>query len=625
MRILHVIKNSFDKELREANLVPISEKLKFCCETRVPLGQRAELFRNQITHEWRIVPKATAVLAAACGDFATFQEHQQRLESVVPKLAGNSEAVSKILADALEQQILLPMSRFRRHFFDLLTVSQQQHIGIVAVPTRNRPQTLRTLLQGLVLNLEAFGRTIELLIVDDSDIPEMQRENLRVLEACTSSPNVSTRYANGEDRREFACALARESGVELELALFALTNIYHFPVAPGAARNAILFASAGECVLYLDDDVQCRWVTVPDSTDGFEFNPNAFNGHFFADSADVELCHFVHEDLLALHEHLLNVSRSTLEHTTTTANVVDFSGLSPGLLQHMGSGNSSIVASFFGLLGDAAIDDPLQYFLQGPETLAALTSSEEFYRNALSNRMILRGARGFLITKELECMSYCMALNHQELLPPFLPVQRAEEMVFGSLLMKCVPGVLFGVVPRAILHKPQPARGFAPEAAFDRAGKFTAGELINLLIATTSVHGVSRGDRLLSVAGQLKTVARLDDRDLMKLLRKRIEPALVFQIQQLELALQKLLCVPDFLANDILRLRDCCMSALNDRDFTVPYDFETLWPAHECRARFRQLIWRFACLLEKWPALLDAANSLRAQGIEFFKPVGSRR
>jgi hypothetical protein len=603
----------------------MSEKFKYCSGTRVQLGEKTELFRSQVTREWRMVPKATAALAAACSEFATLHEHQRRLESIVPKLAGNPEAVSRILADAVEHRMLLSLSGFRRRFLDLLTASQQHHIGMIGIPTRNRPKTLRTLLQGLVANLELFGRKVELLIVDDSETPEMQQENLRVLESFSSSPGVTARYANGEDRREFAYSLAEESGVNPELALFALTNVYGYPVSVGAARNAILFASAGECVLYLDDDVQCRWAVVPGSTDGFQFDPNAFNGRFFADAADVELCHFVHEDLLKLHERLLNVSRWSLEDSTAAANEVDFSGLSSGLLQHMSSGNSMVLASFLGLLGDAAIDDPLQYFVQGPETLAALTSSEELYRNALKNRMILRGARSYLITKELECMSYCMALNHKDLLPPFLPVQRAEEMVFGSLLMRCVPGALFGVAPRAILHRPQPARSFAPEAAFDRAGKFTLGELINVLITTASVHGVSRRDRLLSAGEQLKSIARLDDDDLAERLRKCMEPSLVFQIQQLELALQKLHPVPEFLANDTLRLRDGCLSALNQRDCTVPYDFERLWLPQECRVRFRQLIGRFASLLEEWPALMDAANSLRARGVQLFNPVETGR
>src|SRR5579859_5658211 len=123
-------------------------------------------------------------------------------------------------------------------------------------------------------------------------------------------------------------------------------------------------------------------------------------------------------------------------------------------------------------------------------------------------------------------------------------------------------------------HSAQAAtpRSFAPEAAFDRAGKFTVGELINLLITTAYVHGVSRRDRLLSVAEQLKSIARLDDDDLVERLRKCTEPPLVFQIQQLELALQKLDPAPEFLANDILRLRDGCLSAMNQRDCNVAYD-----------------------------------------------------
>lgn len=598
----------------------MTTKFKYYPGGRTRLGSRHELFRSPLTKEAVIVPKDVAFIAALCTEPASIREHSARINSLVAKPLPDPLAWEQKLEQAVNSRLLLSLDEVRNYLLDRLAVlPRSKAIDMIGIPTRNRPAQLQRLLSGLSEHLAFFQRAVEILVVDDSESTEMQAANIRVLAMFADDAGMTIRYGNRERRKAFARSLAESASLPVAAVSFALSGYDEYPVSVGACRNAILLDSIGHCLLYLDDDVQCRLAAIPGAQQGLSFRPDNYYGRFFIDRDEIESCEFVNEDLLGAHERILNTDRNTVQ--VALAESAGVSAVPMTFLKHIAGGNAAVVASFTGLLGDAAMDDPLPYFVHGPETLATLTQSESLYRAAIKNRLIFRGARANLITDQHDYMSYCMGIDNTDLLPPFMPVQRAEELVFGSLLCRCIPGALFGTIPRAILHQPGGVREFGTHAAIHRAGKFTVGEMICDLIQADNAKGCGRAEVMISTGRRLKEAVSLRDCDLRDYLRLAVEPIVARQLQALELALEQLPHNPDFWVDDVLRIKAACLSSLNNRDFSVASDLEAIWEPVECRRRFRQLTGQTAELLSYWPEIVAATRSFQEKGGGICQPL----
>ena len=590
----------------------MTTKFKYYPCEHVRLGMQHELFQNLLTQETVVVPKELALIAALCTEPAELREHAVRVNSLITKPLQDPAEWEKFLVQAVESQLLLSLDQVRDYLLEHLAVlPQRRAIDMIGIPTRNRPAQLEVLLSGLSEHLARFHRSIELLVIDDSESEEMQVANQRVLAKFEDCPEMRLCYGNREMRKSFAHSLAEYAGLPPTVVSFALCGDDEYPVSVGACRNSILLDSAGHCLLYLDDDVQCRLAAVPGARQGLSFRADNYYGRFFTEREEIEACEFVHEDLLGAHEQVLNMDRNFVERALAGPAGIDVADVPRTLLKRIAGGNATVVASFIGLLGDAAMDDPLPYFVHGPATLAVLAHHEALYRAALRNRLIFRGPRATLITDQHDYMSYCMGIDNTDLLPPFMPVQRGEELVFGTLLSRCVPGALFGTIPRVVLHQPGEPRDFGADAALRRIGKFTVAEMICCLIRADGPKGGSRAELMISAGQRLRDAISLSDPELRGYLRRALEPILVRQLQALDMALEKLPHDPNFWVEDVLQFKATFLEALQHQDFSLASDLEAIWGPSENRRRFRQLAERAAELLSCWPKIAAAARSFR--------------
>jgi len=536
--------------------------------------------------------------------------------------AGSEAGWKNTLVQAVEDGLLSSAEDVHeRVAAGLACLPRRRVIEMVGIPTRNRPALLKRLLMGLAENLRRFERKVEVLVVDDSDSMQMQVANCEVISALADDSFLRIRYGNRDTRNRFASQLARESGVSEEVVSFALANNTDYPVSTGATRNAILLESAGHCVLYLDDDIQCRLAAIPGSREGVAFQADPLKTWFFAHPDDIETCYFTADDLLGLHEKVLNIDQNVARTRNLDGAPVDISGLSSRFLNRIEKGNAAVAVSLMGIVGDSGLDDPLVYYILGTETLSRLTKTAELYHAALTNRQILRGPQSICVSDQCECHSGCMGIDNIDLLPPFMPVMRGQDLVFGSLVVKCVPGGLFGVVPRAILHRPAERREFAQNAAPHRVGKFMTGETLGFLIGGESFRGLSRGGLIRTLGARLQELEDQDVHDLQMHIRSAVTPMLVSWMQQLDASIDNHSKVSNFWIKDALDIKAAIVSALNDRDYSVPSDLEHVFGAVEGRGRFRDLVKKFASLLQAWPAIVESTKVLQAKGKRICWPM----
>ena len=217
-----------------------------------------------------------------------------------------------------------------------------------------------------------------------------------------------------------------------------------------------------------------------------------------------------------------------------------------------------------------------------------------------------------------------MGLDNQDLLPPFMPVMRNQDLVFGSLIIKCVPGALFGFIPRGILHLPSRQRKLALGAAALRAGRLMSGESLGFLIGFAQIRGRSRQDLFQSLAVRLKELTSEEAAGLEGLIRSAVEPILVSWIEQLDKIMESSGSSP-FWLKDVLELKAAILSVLKERDYSVPWDLEQVFGPAEGQRHFRKLIGQFAALLHNWAEIVESARLFLAKGEGICLPIRESR
>jgi hypothetical protein len=84
-------------------------------------------------------------------------------------------------------------------------------------------------------------------------------------------------------------------------------------------------------------------------------------------------------------------------------------------------------------------------------------------------------------------MSYCMGLDNRSLLPPFLPVGRNEDGVFGVTLGLTDENALFAHLPYGVIHDSQRPSSYAEDEKMVSARRTRLSDLI-LWLTQRSMH-----------------------------------------------------------------------------------------------------------------------------------------
>jgi hypothetical protein len=463
-------------------------------------------------------------------------------------------------------------------------------------------------LKSYLENCRVHGRAAEFVVTDDSPSAEVQGGNRAALQRLERDVNVQIRYAGRAEKSRFAKALARESAVPLDTIRFALLGDPRCALSTGANRNCVLLDTAGALVLSVDDDTQCRIAAAPERDDAVAFysgyDPSEF--WFFPDRARaLASVAFVEVDVLGCHEALLG------------SDVADVGGPADA------TGRVAITLS--GLIGDSGMASPRHYLtLTGPSR-ERLVASPDDYRSAFRSREVLRTVRRPTISAGSFCMTTFLGLDNRSLLPPFFPVQRNADGVFGLLRQKCMAGSHMAFLPWALLHAPEASRAFSPdEVRSDAAGIRMADVVIACVLGHQAGKGrVTDATRLRRLGKHLQGLGSSTLPDFEAHLRSLLRYRAHAFITTLQSRLQTYGASPPFWAEDVTQVTELMLKATTTEDYVVPRDLRHGQDAEQARRLSQQLVAGFGQLLEAWPTLVAAATRLRARGSRLTDPIGA--
>jgi hypothetical protein len=583
---------------------------------RFPVGEGEELVYSPLTRQAMKLSNRSVRLIQGCRTFATLDEHAAGLCRELNLGPLQADAVRNQLGELARAGFLVPLSKllgmFRRG-----EPPTPARITTLAVPTRDRTQSLERCLTSFITNARRHERALDIVVADDSGDPTVRSQNRALLEGLKTRHAIRIFYAGPEERARFADALARHADLPRDDVRFGVLNEELCPVSTGASRNALLLHAVGEALLQVDDDTICHLAPVRNAQAGLalssERDPTEF---WFPGEQDPLPPGDGEPDFLALHEKLLGkgLGDCLTEIGPDAGPNLDRAGA--GFFRALEHNGGQVLATVAGVMGDSGMGAPTYFLSLAGPSRERLLRTEEAYRRVLYRQQVQRAVTRPTVSDGTFCMALNLGLDNRDLLPPFTPFQRNQDGVFAVLLRTCFAGGYIGLVPWMVHHQAPAPRVISPEEFWRSATQVTTGQILHALVSSFSPgpHKKDRCKNLQALGRSLEEWGSAAPADFEELVSLLLWNQASRRMGQLESQLRAANGQPAFWADDVRRYLAAMREALADRKYAVPHDLADMITSRQAPGFLQHLVRRFGRFLQIWPNMVVAAKELRGSG-----------
>jgi hypothetical protein len=296
--------------------------------------------------------------------------------------------------------------------------------------------------------------------------------------------------------------------------------------------------------------------------------------------------------------------------------LLDLHAAEPGFDRRLRLWGGQLRVTMAGVLGDSGIG-ATGYLFVDAESQKRLTRSEAEYLAAVRSRQILRCVRRTTISEGTSFLAANLGLDNRSLLPPFMPVQRNSDGLFGRLLRLCFRDAYMGHLPWAVLHDPERPRQQDLEAYWQHIRNVRTPDLMAHLLQASDAPYDGLGDAasLRRLGAQFSDWGSLDAMEFEEVLRKQVwrSAATVFSTASNP---ERPPAEQEFYARYRQKYADILRERVTERDYLLPSDLQQAGGEEQVRALVQEIVRRFGELLQAWPEIYSAALRLRARGVE---------
>lgn len=544
-----------------------------------------------------------------CREFRSLDEHVARVVSVIPGLAGQGDAVRRVLTGLIDRGLL-------RSDGDFLSALQRDEgaappaLKTLVVRACDRPEQLAALLQSLSEHGKRFDRRDCVTLIDDSRSGDAAREHARALQSYAETTGASGRYIGRDQTRALVERLikARPEAKEALAALLLPRNGTGF--GGGRGYNLAMLLTAGQRLALIDDDYRLPFHRAHGALDGLDPSPAARFGARFHDDREQALGdgQLLDEDGLALQEELVGYR---LGHALSRSRYgIDrelLRGQALARLAHLRS-DARILASYTGSRGASFTSDSVWLYDLDAVSRAGLWRDRDSYlRNVHADAITYAPERALarpfgLFTPFL--------LDNGELLPCTAPEGRGEDGLFGVVASYLYPESQTIHLPMTIGHVQEGRR-----PRYERAMRpLTPG--INRFLRewvrnnAQPAQSADAGERLALLAAQLEDLAGAPTRARIDILTEYLRYVRADLIDRLQQQLSSAPDAPVYWAADARRIVEENGKALLNP--SVPRLDE--WPesidAEGCAEQLRLACRAMAHAYRHWPLVWRTAAEL---------------
>jgi hypothetical protein len=489
------------------------------------------------------------------------------------------------------------------------------------VVAAGRPDALSRAVSSWREHLEASGRSAALVVSDDSVSPLAEAECRAVLAGAARGWPGGVTYVGRPARARLVDRLAA-AGIPPSVAAFGLLDPLAVGHTSGAARNAATLATLGHLVFSADDDTVCAPAAPRRPAPGVALRAGRAPGDLWTFASRHEAMNALPESIagvLATHERMLGRPASCVVRREANGPGGVMIGDRAGSVASRTAAGGRVAVTVSGLVGDCGWGAPFGFWrhplglllLEGA-ALEPLLASLDAYRATASRREIARVVDRPTLSDDAGGMTTFVGLDNRDGLPPFVPVRRGEDLVFGATLWHATSSV-YGHVPQALVHAPVERRPFAPGETLRTAGALDTAKLFLAAIEIAAVE--APGGNLAALGRSLAAIASdppdvFDARLRAHLLEQSSRHAAVVE-QAIEAAPRSAPWWAEDLRAFVTREHD----AAAEREATLPLDLVEGRGVEAARALSRRLVRQFGELAEWWPEITRAVADLRAGGV----------
>jgi hypothetical protein len=584
----------------------------------MPAGRDRAIAYDGSSGRTFVLSELDGIVLSHCREGATLVEHARRITRLLGGAASDSSRVHGALSRLTDRGLLVSQGALIARAMAAAAPDHKVRLDAMAIITRDRLESLQRCLASHVGQAAAAGRHPAVLVVDGSTDRPTGRRCKALLEQTLRSARCRPLYLDRVGKRALADQLARTADVRPEVARFGLLDTDGVGFDAGANRNAVLLALAGRAFLSADDDTVAE-LSAPygngtSAALALSASPDPTQVRLYLDQQAAERAvRPLAPDLFQAHEGLLGRPVTTL---MQAASSIDLEPMSTPVWRTLLTGQARVAATFPGLVGDSGARHAT-FYLWRPEVREQLLEARSDYRQLVCSRQIVRCAPRPTITESGLAMSTSFAADNRELLPPFFPVSRGEDLVFGQVLRLCFDHRLLAHLPFTLAHRPLARPAARRDDIWKRAPRLQLYQLVAaaLTAIAPALRNVAPGvPRMRALGRQLQELAAVPGPGFLEVVRPLIWRGVTRQLSEVEAASAGLPPSLPWLC-DWKRFAAAQLAQLRSQRGMEPADVQSVRsPASSSLPRAQHLIGRYGRLLEAWPALWAEARRLGDRG-----------
>ena len=510
----------------------------------------------------------------------------------------------------------------REELYPPINTQNQLDITTIGIATGGRPETLQRCLVSYHKNFEKYGRRVNSLIIDDSQSLQVRETYQKLLRELKHNHNIDLTYAGQEELQRYMIDLQATGNIPQSVINFALGKPSNQTLHHSGNRNALLLATVDELIFNPDDDTLGDTSCSPNLSHGLEVTSGVDPSEYWFCPAPTQGTENS-MDILAGLSKLLGRKPEEIITVCGNKDQLPAHDVSTEVCRRLTADGAKVSLVFPGLRGDCGWGSPFGYWgepmgflLLNEHSHARLTSSEEKFRQYCCSRNILRVVSRPTISDASFSMTTFLGIDNRELQPPFYPSGRATDVFFGWTAWYGLPNSLVGHTPWALVHSPSEKRTFNQGELMRSASAFDIGKVLFACVQSFQWHSDidDPARRLYQLGLHFSELGALTADEFNEYMTENAVKYNSRFISIMEDRLNNTNETPEYWALELQRYLNLIKRSQTHADYWIPLDLAADASLTTARSLMQKGIFEFGQLLQWWPAMRDAARTLKAEG-----------
>ena len=597
---------------------PLPDLVAFDLCKAYPLPGGNLLLRNTHTGKRAMVMPDVYTALISCSQFRSLDDQVARIVDSNPGMQGQQSNIRDVLQSMLDAGIMIsakktcdalkrPAGQAQRDKEE----GSHTKAPVVVIITWERPAALERLLKSIHANCD-IGKFHRLYVVDDSRKQENINKNRELTAGFALDTKKPIQYFGQAEQQSLLESLSRQLPAhEGSIRFLADQSRWSDHWTSGLARNLALLLSCGRRLVTLDDDSICDVYSPGRPRPEVTFSENPREADFFRNEQEwVSQRLPLNPDPVDRHMQCLGMTFSEALNVLGQSNLKPIGFANANALQVTDlQADSPVLITECGVFGCPGTNSNTWLPDMSPASIDHMLASRQKTSNALNTRMVWTGRNQPHFSPRPN-MSAITGFDNRQSLPPYFPILRGEDRLFGYLLDFIFPEAVTLDYPWAVPHLPIPKREWKD---IDR--DFTPGASFPLFFSEQvpdkkmSCHLKNPAARLAVLSAFFSDLAATPDDALVASHRDAVLRDLSGQLRHLDDLLARTDSAPDewqeYLKKGIEQLGKAFEQA-SQEDYPLKGQPASMEGA-ELIAFWKQAWGGFAAALQAWPEIREAA------------------